>query len=172
VYYFSNKDKVSEGKFLYLPVQESLYTMGHKLLAAFQWALANKDFDYIARPHSCIYVNKKELAGYINDLPAENVLSGPMVVDNPSWLWGGLGLILSRDVVQKIIDNKHLFDHRQMEDKGLSYLATKLNIPFTEGTGCSIDQYGESWLCLSYGSKRSKSFTFKDFADVPQKSNQ
>src|SRR4029077_14578919 len=69
VYYFSNKDKVSEGKFLYLPVQESLYMMGHKLLAAFQWALANKDFDYIARPHSCIYVNKKELAGYINDLP-------------------------------------------------------------------------------------------------------
>jgi hypothetical protein len=172
VYYFSNKNKENSGKYIYFPIPESLYSMGHKLLAAFEWALANKDFNYIARPHSCIYVNKNELAGYINELPDTNVCAGPLVVATPSWLWGGLGFVFSRDVVQKIVDNKTRYDHRMMEDVGVSSLVASLGIPFTEGTGCSIDKYGNSWLCLSYGSKRSKSFTFTDFADVPIKSNQ
>jgi hypothetical protein len=172
VYYFSNREKQSSGKYLYLPIQESLYTMGHKLLGAFEWALAYKDFDYIARPHSCIYVDKKQLAGYINELPDKNVFAGPLVDQTPKWLWGGLGFIFSRDVVQKIVEGREKWDHRKMEDTAVSALAIELGIPFTHGAGCSIDKYGNSWLCLSYGPTRSKSFTFTDFSEVPKNSNQ
>lgn len=172
VYYFSNQNKNSAGKFLYLPIHESLHTMGHKLLGAFEWALENKEFDYIARPHSCIYVDKKYLVEYVNELPNKNVFAGPVVIDNPNWVWGGLGFLLSKDVVQKIVKNKQHWNNGEMEDKALSYMVTRLKIPYTNGAGCSIDQYGESWLCLSYGETRSKSFTFKEFSEVPEKSNQ
>lgn len=172
VYYCGQSEKKSNGRIIYLPVEESLYRMGKKLILAFEWALANKSFDYIARPHSCIYVDKRQLVDYVEELPANNVFAGPRVTQSPEWIWGGLGFILSRDVVENVVANKELWDHSLMEDVALSYLVTKLGIPYTDGAGCSIDQFGESWLCLSYGDRRSKSFSFKDFADVKEKSNQ
>lgn len=173
IYYCGLSSKKDTNKIIYLPVKESLHTMGIKLLLAFEWALENKEFNYIARPHSCIYVDKKQLIGYIQELPVENVFAGPKVDVTPPWLWGGLGYILSKDVVRKIVDNKDQWDHTLMEDMALSFIVSKLNIPFTDGAGCSIDKYGhDSWLCLSYGESRSKSFIFTDFSDVPLKSNQ
>lgn len=149
---------------IFLPVRESLHTMGEKLLLAFEWALQNKDFDYIARPHSCIYVDKKELRKYVDSLPDNDVISGLQVLGDPVWLWGGCGFVLSKDVVQKIVANKHGWDHTKMEDMALSMICSALQIPFTQGRGCSIDKKSEGvWSCTSYG---TPGFDFENFEEM------
>lgn len=170
IFYFGASVKESGGKFVYLPVAESLGTMGQKLILALEWALENKEFNYLARPHSCIYVNKKELVKYIQDLPCENVFAGIGVDANPKWMWGGTGYVLSKDVVRKIVDNKKYFRYDLMEDMGLSYMINDLSIPYTEGRGCSIDNLGNVWRLMVYGG--GNSFEFTDFADLKKLENQ
>lgn len=162
-YYFSNRNKKSEGKFLYFPFDESLHTMGYKLLAAFEWALANKEFDYIFRPHSCIYVNKKELVKYVQDLPQIDLFASLPVVTGDPWMWFGCGAIFSRDVVQKIVDNNNKWNHKEMEDKACSQLAYSLGVPFTPMRACSIDKIAGGWRCTAYN---SQGFDFLDFSEI------
>jgi len=169
VYYFGKSNKQNSDKFIYLPIHESLSAMGQKTLLAFEWALQNKEFDYIARPHSCIYVNKKELVKRVNSLPDENVFSGLMVEDKRNWLWGGCGYIISKDVVKKLVDGKPHLDIRKMEDIGISHLASDLEIPYTQGLGCSIDRLQDKWRCTCYG---TESFEFDDFSEVKKSEGQ
>ena len=170
IYYCGESNKPNTDKIIYFPVPESLYTMGRKLLMSFEWALKNKEFDYLARPHSCIYVNKKELLKYVQMLPNENIFATLKVTADPVWGWGGIGFVLSRDVVQKIVDNKEHWDHRHMEDMSLSYLVNKLGIPYTNGRGCSIDNMGDCWRCMMYG--HGESFEFTDFGDIVKSKGQ
>jgi hypothetical protein len=169
VYYFGKSNKPNTDKFVYLPINESLFSMGRKTLMAFEWALQNKEFDYIARPHSCIYVNKKELVNCVNILPSENVFSGLKVEDKKPWLWGGCGYVFSKDVVYKIVGNKKLLDVKKMEDMAISHLASDLDIPYTQGIGCSIDRLKDKWRCTCYG---TESFEFYDFHEVAKNKNQ
>lgn len=169
VYYFGESEKKNTDKFIYLPVKESLHTMGQKTLMAFEWALANKEFDYLARPHSCIYVNKRALKEFVEGLPEQNVFASLQVIDNPSWCWGGIGMLLSRDVVQKIVDNKDSFKQGLMEDQGISFIASGLGIPFMQGRGCSIDKQKTGWLAMCYG---TDSYTFNEFSEIRKDNGQ
>lgn len=169
VYYFGEPQKQNTDKFIYLPVEEILHAMGRKTLMAFEWALKNKEFDFLARPHSSIYVNKRELKEYVESLPNENVFAGVQIDATPIWCWGGTGFLFSRDVVQKLVGNKSLFKEGLMEDMGISYIANELGIPFMPGRGCSIDKQKTGWLCLCYG---TESFTFDDFSEVTKSKGQ
>lgn len=169
VYYCGMSNKPNTDKVIYLPVEESLYTMGDKFLKALEWVLKNKEFDYIARPHSCIYVNKKNLSEYVQTLPDENVFAGLKVDATPVWNWGGCGFILSKDVAQKIVDNKKEWNHSVMEDMALSYLINKLEIPYTPLRAASIDNMGNNWRCMSYHGVES--FEFSDFSEITKSDN-
>lgn len=165
IFYCGNTSIVSD-KIISLPVEESLFNIGRKTLLAFQWALANKSFDYIARVHSSIYVNKHELIEYISTLPATNIFAGIEASSQNGfqYLWGGVGFILSRDVVQKIVDNKDKWNHSYMEDESMSHLASGIGIPFFKGNRvCSIDKIPSGWQCTSYC---EKSLIFTDFRDL------
>lgn len=164
IYYFGKSAKENTHNMIYLDIPDTLYNMGKKLIMALEWVLDNKEFDYISRPHSCIYVDKKELINYVQTLPNENVFSCLKVDTTPVWGWGGCGFVLSRDVVEKIVINKHLLDVTLMEDMALSYIINELNIPYTQGKGCSIDKVGNGWLCLMYG--HGTSFEFTSFEDI------
>jgi hypothetical protein len=169
LYYCGESDKTDTDKIIYLPVKEDLYTMGHKCLQAFEWVLANMSFDYIARTHSSCYVDKERLIEYIQTLPDENVFAGAEVTDTPKWMWGGGHFVLSRDVVQKIVDNKDKWDHSVMEDKGMSYLVDSLGIPFTQGKSCSINKFENGWVLLPCGS--GNGIMLKDWSDIKQETN-
>lgn len=166
IYYFGNPVKENTGKFIYFPVDESYNTMGHKMMLAFEWALDNKEFDYVARVNSSCYVDKKELVKYVAKFTKENVFAGLRVTasdKHPEWLWGGGNYVISKDVIKKIFDNRYYLDETIMEDLALSFLVTKLGVPFTDGMACSIDKLENGWRLTGYG---AASFEFSDFADV------
>ena len=45
VFYYGNPVMPNTSTEIYFPVTESYYTMGEKMLLAFDWALKNKEFD-------------------------------------------------------------------------------------------------------------------------------
>lgn len=169
IFYCSQKDNPNfkqSAKILYFPVDNSLYDMGHKNLAMFEWALKNREFDYVCRLNASQYCDKKELIKYVQSLPDENVFCGVKVDETPAWCWGGAGYILSKDVIQKIVDEKDYWAHTQMEDRAMSYLVERLGIPITPGIpSCSIDQKEAAWQCTSYC---GKGITFSDFNDLKE----
>lgn len=154
IYYCGKSNKTNTDKIVYLAVDESLHNMGYKCLQAFELALKTKDFDYVARVNSSCFVDKKELINYIQSLPDNNVFAGvaiPESENTPAWMWGGGQFILSKDVVQKIVDNKEKWDHSIMEDLSLSYMATLLGVPYYNGNACSINQTPNGWMYITYG---------------------
>jgi hypothetical protein len=171
IFYCGEPLKDNIDRVIYFPVKESLNSMGEKTILAYEWALKNKQFDYIARVNASTYVNKKELIKYIQTLPDENVFSGLEVGAseyNERWMWGPQ-FILSKDLIQLMVDNKGLWDHSIMDDVATSYLLNKFNVPYTPGRACSIEKKAEGWTCLCYG---SESIEFTNFSDLNKLDNQ
>lgn len=142
IFYFGNPMQENTNKASYFPIEEHYNTMGNKMLKAFEWALKNKDFDYIARVNSSCYVDKNELIKHVQTLPEKDLFQGlivPASENQFSWCWGGGQFIISKDVVSKIIIGQSLWDHNIMEDVALSKIVSDLYIPFTNGVACSID---------------------------------
>lgn len=164
VYYF-NGTQPTVGKYLYVDVKSGFLNMGYKTVAALEWAVNNKEFDYIARIHSSIYCNKAALADYIQTLPDKDYFAGAVAesANRFQYLWGGVGFIISRDVVEKIVLNKHHWQHKYMEDESMSLLVNWLSIPFSPGYAAGIDNMGDHWRCISYN---GESITFNDFAEL------
>jgi len=175
IFYFGNPVKENTDKAIYFPIEESYAKMGEKMLQAFEWVLKNKTFDYIARVNSSCYVDKKELIKHIQALPGTDVFAGLEIKATETerrWMWGGGQFLMSRDAAEKIVENKHLWYHGEMEDKALSYIADDLKIPFTQGKALSIDRDGSNiagWVAIVYGG--GESFKFTDFADVKKLDN-
>jgi hypothetical protein len=174
IFYFGNPVKENTSKCIYFPVVETYNAMGEKMMRAFEWVLQNKEFDYVARVNSSCYVDKKRLIEYIQTLPDNNVFAGLTIKGGDDykedWLWGGGQFIISRDVVQKFVDNKEHLRHDLMEDVAISFLANKLEIPFYQGRACSIDNAGNDWICVVYGG--GETFIFNNWEDVKLKSNE
>lgn len=163
IFYFGSPKKENTDKAIYFDIKESYGTMGEKLLQALEWCLKNKSFDYIARVNSSCYVDKTALIQHVQSLPEYNYVAGIEVEDNPKWLWGGGQYIISKDVIEKIVNNRNHWNHSLIEDKGLSDIVTKLGIQFSTGKSCTIDKADNDWRCLCYG---SESYTFKDFKEI------
>ncbi len=155
-----NTDKV-----IYFPVKESLHSMGKKDLIAYEWALQNKEFDFVARVNSSCYVNKKKLFDYCQTLPVEKIFAGLPVTDTPKWIWGGGQFIISRDVLQRMVDMKDKWNHNEMEDKAMSYLVNEMGIEYTPSPASSISIRPDGkYDLLCYNADAG--FTFSNFAEL------
>ena len=152
-----------------LPIRESLYSMGEKAIQSFEYVLKNRDFDYVARVNSSCYVDKKELIKFVQTLPDKDLFMCAEVVDTPHWGWGGYQFIYSKDVIQKVVDNKQFWNHGVMEDKSVSMLIDRIGIPYTQiKKSCSINKQDNGWLAISC---ENINFSFENFEDVKQYGN-
>lgn len=165
IFVCGSSEKQDTDKIKYFQIGNSLFDMGKKNIAAFEWALANKEFDYVARINASCYVQKENLLAYVQTLADTDVFAGAMTDSQNGfkYLWGGAQYIISKDVIQKIVANKHHWQHKYMEDESMSLLVNWLSVPFCEGYSGAIDNMGDHWRCISYG---GESITFTDFADL------
>lgn len=157
------------------PVENDLHSIGRKNLVAYQWALQNLQWDYMARINSSCYVRKAALLQWVQGLPDKGVLQGIGAPDRGGamFLWGGAQYIMSRDVVQALVDRSGEWDHLAMEDVAMSRLALKIGIPLDMGgRACSINRRVDNgdWLCIAYGGKDS--FEFSDLSEMKRASDQ
>ena len=131
---------------LIIDTDDSTLNMGLKTLLAFEWLLDNRDFDYIVRPTPSSYVNFKNLKNFIK----ENLLNENFVYcgkiqstndknSNKIDFVSGSTLILNKNSVIKIIENKDMWDHSYWDDVALSLLMSKININFQTGKRFDVE---------------------------------
>lgn len=165
IYYLGQPVQENTDKAIYFDVKEDLFMMGQKDLMAYRWMLQNKDWDYMCRINSSCYVNKKKLIDYVQTLPDNYLFSGLEVTgDTYPWIWGGGQYLISRDVIQRMVDMESKWDHSVMEDRAMSKLVNEMGIGYHKGVTASIDKRDEGWLCTCYNA--DESFMFTDFKDV------
>lgn len=164
IFYVGHPASPLHEKVLGVPVHESLFTIGHKNLQAWKWMLDNIEFDFMARVNASCYVHKARLLEHCRSLlPAGLITGGQVRSDHgePVWLWGGHQMILSRDVVQAMVDHPEAWPHTEMDDVAMSRAAVTLGFELAaDNIACSIDRVSpDEWQV-------SHAFSFTDWADV------
>lgn len=176
VFYCGKSKKNNTDKIIYLNTQDSFHSMGEKTVEAFEWAINNRQFDYLARPNASCYVRKKKLIEYVQNLPESNLYLGLITKScyNIDYIWGGGQYILSRDVVELIVKNKEKWNHTYTEDVSLADLLTRLGVPMNgTGNACSINAKPEGgYSCICYQHNQGGGIDFTDFSDMNKVENQ
>lgn len=150
LYYFSENSYFDGEHIILTGTKEGLFNMGFKTLEALRQSLS-REWDFMARVNSSCYVNKKALYAYCQSQPTSDLFAGSEVVDTPRWMWGGGQYLMSRDVVQKIVDNADKWNQKEVEDVAMSRLVDKLGIPYSKGKSCSINLKPDgTYLFLTY----------------------
>lgn len=113
---------------------DGFFDMGRKTLAAFEYALAMRHFDYIFRANASLYVHKPGLLQYVQDKPETGLALGVVADcgnfegDKHSFMWGP-SYLLSRDVVKQVVLHKDKWKHGAMDDNAISMLLRDIGIP-------------------------------------------
>lgn len=100
------KEPLMKGDDLYLGIKETIYAVTHKTLEAYKYVIDKLDFDYVFRCCSGCYVVPKLLLDFVAPKPREKEWCG--ITDTTSFshpFVSGSGMLLSRDLVQMIVDN-------------------------------------------------------------------
>lgn len=111
---------------LNLPRQMSLH--GPRTVEIFKYALHNYDFDYLLRITSTCLPVASELVKLINGLPRNRVYAGQKLRFAGTDFNSGSSLLFSRDVVQRIVEERHDYRYNVYEDVGLGHLIKQQNL--------------------------------------------
>lgn len=179
VFYFARYCSLSvdpsDPKVLRTDSDDDFFSMGRKTLAAFEWALVNREFDYVFRANASLYIDKLGLAKYCQDWPEQNLALGVVAEcgefegEKFPFMWGP-GYMLSRDVVQKVVDNAALWNHRMMDDNAISYLLRTIGIPLdNRGSMASIALRNNGYEFTYYENGAGGGAFMTDLADLPRR---
>lgn len=135
-----NQESNLIGSDLFINASDDSLGMGHKTIKAMEWLLSNSDFDFLFRTNTSSYFSEKRLSNYIkeNFTKPKKIYAGLIHTTNDKdgkeiTFASGSGFILSRDVVESIVNNKDLWDHEYWDDVSLAIVMNKLNIPVSQG---------------------------------------
>lgn len=167
LYYCGKPDGDKLPNTFYSQCSEHLHDLSARTLQALLHSLTIPDWDFMARPNSSCYVHKLNLFRHISTLPTQGLMQGLITTGHsPDFMWGGGQYIFSRDVVERMMMNRHKYNELVQEDQALSQLALDSGVQMNgEGKLASIDSDGGgTFRCLHYGG--GESFSFTDFADL------
>lgn len=168
VFYFGRSTKPDTDKFLFTDIEDEFHNMGRKTLVAFEYALHHRAFDYIFRANASLYVHKPGLLAYCQDKPETNLALGVCAQGKDSLFLWGPAYMLSRDVVQKVVENKELWNHADMDDVAVSDLLHAINVPLdNRGSMASIALSGNGYEFVYYEGGDGGGATMKELSDLP-----
>lgn len=167
IYYCGKKEPSNSelvGVFYSPQYDEELERVAPRTMEAYEKSL-ELEWDFMARTHSSTYVHKRNLVEFCETLPRMNLLSGLLVTGEKPFLWGGGSYIMSRDVVEQLVENKQHWNNNIMEDNSLTDLANQIGIPFAaNGRMASIDRMPPDGHVTAYGV--GEGFDFSDWSEV------
>jgi hypothetical protein len=124
---------------LTLPIEENFENIYLKTKAAFKWILANEEFDFLVRTNTSTYFDINRMWAELGQRESSKDYAGGEIGQteltleantNKGLFLAGTGIVLSRSVVEKIIE----FDDRTYltlpDDTAISAIISELNIDF------------------------------------------
>lgn len=135
----SNKNRIDTYQIsdnnLIIETSDATINMGLKTILALEWLEKYIDYEYIVRPTPSSYINYENLNNFIiqNLSKEEYVYCGNIQSTNNKYgekinFVSGSTLILNKNTVKQIINNKDKWDHEYWDDVALSILMKELNI--------------------------------------------
>jgi hypothetical protein len=132
VYFIRQREDVDEtyidGDTIWSRGREATERVFEKTIAAFQY-LPTSSYDFLVRTNLSSVWNFRRLIDFCRTLPTTNVFCG--VIGNPGI--SGAGMILSPDVVTKLVANSGRVDRGMWDDVDLGKVAELCGIPRTRG---------------------------------------
>jgi hypothetical protein len=131
IFYYSSSISEMIGDELFIKSEEGIENLGHKVISSLEYVLDNIEFDYIFKMNCSSYLNKKMLKDILIDKPRNNFYAGFMGTHDGIKFVSGSGTILSRNLIQLIVDSKHDWNHNYIEDVSIGKLMMDNNIDIT-----------------------------------------
>jgi len=132
IYYFMDpaiQHPELRGDKLYIPGIDSFIPGTHiKTIAAFKYALANEEFDYLVRPNLSSAIDLFALQRWFVGKPTINHGFGPWMFDS---FLSGCGFALTRDVVQRFVQWDHPARPIDFDDQMLKHFMHENRVPHT-----------------------------------------
>ena len=110
-----------ENLVVHIKFPDTYVTYRWKELGLFEYFLNQTDYDYLFLTSTASYVNVPNLVSFIDNQSNAGVYTGAHPYPEASFISGACRL-LSRDVVQFVVDNRHKFDVAVIEDMALGDL--------------------------------------------------
>lgn len=107
---------------------EGLDNIGYKTIRTFEILLKNYDFDYVFRTNSSSYINIEKLLTYLENKPRKSFYHGLIGKHLDLNYASGSGYFLSKDLVEKIVENKNFWPHQLIDDLAIAHLLRDLNV--------------------------------------------
>lgn len=104
--------------------------IGLKTILAFKHILENYDFDYLFRTNTSSYLDVAKILSFLDTQPKTNVYGG--VVSSAFGdlrFASGAGVLLSRDVIERVCRSEHLWKHGLIDDLALGELVSTFTDP-------------------------------------------
>lgn len=168
-YSVSDKLNVSDVA-IHIHFPDTYLTYRWKELALFRYFLEQTNHRYLFITSSSSYVRIPLLMKFVEELPSEGVYVGAIPYESAEFI-SGANRILSRDVVQKIVDHSLWFNPTVIEDVALGNIVEKLGFNRTGfpisniGSMTELENSSDKYLNSSYHF-RLKSGSLDDRGDV------
>lgn len=124
---------------LQLNVPGDFKNVGNKVLKTFSWVYENIEFDYLVRIVTSTYLDVNLLFRHLNELNKKSIYGGDKLLYKDKTtnrdinFASGANLILSKDVLKILLDNKKNWDHDQYDDVNIgNILFEQQNIEITQ----------------------------------------
>jgi hypothetical protein len=127
-YKAGNKFSVSKNLIILNQNDRSTFGIGERTIQVLEWVSKNKEYDYILRINSSSYLNLQNLRSYIDNLQIDDVYAGRMMDYHGTGYISGAGILLSKNLVNLVLEKKLNWNHKLLDDVALGVLLNKLNI--------------------------------------------
>jgi hypothetical protein len=122
-----------DGREIVTTVPDLYSLIGVKTIEAFAASIKYFDFDYIYRTNVSSYVDLMKLNEFIKNKPRNHYYAGAIGNHQGISFASGCGYFLSRDIVNKVLENRARWDHNLIDDVSLGKLLTsELDIALQE----------------------------------------
>ena len=148
----------------YYPFIDNMQNILHKTVAHFEDML-QYPFDYLYRSNSSSYTHQKNAIKWLEDKPRENFYAGIEGSYGIHFMLGN-GFILSRDLVQLIVDKKNELNHSLADDVAIGKLMTDYKIPFTNLFMFAVVQYNGGGLYEIWKRTNAEVNIYKDVTEL------
>ena len=157
-----------EGNLVRTNVPESLMNCGRKQLECFK-LIKDLDFDYVFRTNSSSYVDKNLLKNYLSEKPRKNFYSGVVGNHNGIKFSSGSGYIISKDLIELILENEKLWNHNLIDDVSVGDLLSKFHIHPAPAPRHDVLDSNTTNIPLDFYHYRIKSFNRDSDCEVMKK---
>ena len=131
----SIENKIVDNK-IYVKVEEDLWKCNLKTIESIKLINSIFDYEYLFRTNSSSYIDKNTLNNFLSDKPIKNYYAGHSARDQGVHYVSGSGIILSKDLVEIILENQNTIDLNLMDDASFAKILNSRGIFPTQVDRC------------------------------------